>query len=98
VGHQLFYILAFLVFFHNYVLYSFISKMDSNLDAIIIGAEVTHSGPDIIGASFSYMAIDVASSGGRRHTPWTASDLAVQEGRRQDLWRLPLELATSSAT
>jgi hypothetical protein len=38
--------------------------MDSNLGAIIIGVEVTHSGADIIGANFSYVANDVASSRG----------------------------------
>jgi hypothetical protein len=36
-------------------------KMDPNLGDIIIGAEVTHSGADIIGANFSYAAGDVAS-------------------------------------
>jgi hypothetical protein len=41
--------------------------------------------------------------GGRRHRsgrrpPWTARSGAVQGGRRQDLWRRPLELATSPAT
>jgi hypothetical protein len=39
-------------------------KMDPNLGAIIIGAEVTHSGTDIIGANFSYVAGDVASPRG----------------------------------
>jgi hypothetical protein len=34
-------------------------KMDLKLGAIIIGAEVTHSGADIIGANFSYVADDV---------------------------------------
>jgi hypothetical protein len=36
-------------------------KMDPNLGAVIIGAEVTHSGANIIGANFSYVAADVAS-------------------------------------
>jgi hypothetical protein len=35
-------------------------KMDPNLGAVIIGAEVTHSGANIIGANFSYVAADVA--------------------------------------
>jgi hypothetical protein len=39
-------------------------KIDPNLGAIIIGAEVTHSGADIIGASYVYVAGDVASSRG----------------------------------
>jgi hypothetical protein len=39
-------------------------KIDPNLDTIIIGAEVTHSGADIIGANFSYVAADVASPRG----------------------------------
>jgi hypothetical protein len=39
-------------------------KMDPNLGAIIIGAEVTHSGADIIGANFSYVAANVASPRG----------------------------------
>jgi hypothetical protein len=39
-------------------------KMDLKLGAIIIGAEVTHSGADIIGANFSYVAADVASPRG----------------------------------
>jgi hypothetical protein len=42
-------------------------KMDPNLDAVIIGAEVTHSGANIIGVNFSYVADDVASLKGRRH-------------------------------
>jgi hypothetical protein len=36
-------------------------KMDPNLGVVIIGAEVTHSGADIIGANFSYVTSDVAS-------------------------------------
>jgi hypothetical protein len=36
-------------------------KMDPYLGAVIIGAEVTHSGTNIIGANFSYVAADVAS-------------------------------------
>jgi hypothetical protein len=44
--------------------------MDSNLGAVIIGAEVTHSGANIIGANFSYVAADVASLRGRRHRSW----------------------------
>jgi hypothetical protein len=36
-------------------------KMDLNLGAIIIGAEVTHSDANTIGANFSYVAADVAS-------------------------------------
>jgi hypothetical protein len=39
-------------------------KMDPNLDAIIIGAEVTHSDASTIGANFSYVAADVASPRG----------------------------------
>jgi hypothetical protein len=39
-------------------------KMDLNLGAIIIGAEVTHSDASTIGANFSYMAVDVASPKG----------------------------------
>jgi hypothetical protein len=39
-------------------------KMDPNLGAIIIGAEVTHSGADIIGANFSNAAANVASPKG----------------------------------
>jgi hypothetical protein len=35
--------------------------MDLNLGDIMIGAEVTHSGADIIIAYFSYVAADVAS-------------------------------------
>jgi hypothetical protein len=35
--------------------------MDPNLGIVIIGVEVTHSGADIIGADFSYVAADVAS-------------------------------------
>jgi hypothetical protein len=36
--------------------------MDPNLGDIIIGAEVTHSDASTIGANFSYVAADVASS------------------------------------
>jgi hypothetical protein len=36
-------------------------KMDPNLGAIIISAEVTHSNASTIGANFSYVAADVAS-------------------------------------
>jgi hypothetical protein len=39
-------------------------KMDPNLDAIIIGAEVTHSGAEVIGANFSYVAADLVSPRG----------------------------------
>jgi hypothetical protein len=39
-------------------------KMDPNLGAIIIGAEVTHSGANIIGANFSYVEADAASPRG----------------------------------
>jgi hypothetical protein len=39
-------------------------KMDPNLGAIIIGAEVTHSCADIIGVNFFYVAGDVASPRG----------------------------------
>jgi hypothetical protein len=39
-------------------------KMDPNLGTILIGAKVTHSGADIIGANFSYVAADVASPKG----------------------------------
>jgi hypothetical protein len=39
-------------------------KLDSNFGIIIIGTEVTHSGTDIIGANFSYVAADVASPKG----------------------------------
>jgi hypothetical protein len=35
--------------------------MDPNLGVVIISAEVTHSGADIIGANFSYVAADMAS-------------------------------------
>jgi hypothetical protein len=45
-------------------------KMDSNLGAIIIKAEITHSGADIIGTNFSYVAADLASPRGRRHKSW----------------------------
>jgi hypothetical protein len=36
-------------------------KMDPNLGAIIIGAEVTHSDTSTIGANFSDVVADVAS-------------------------------------
>jgi hypothetical protein len=39
-------------------------KMDPNLGAVIIGVEVTHSGTDIIGANFCFVAGDVASTRG----------------------------------
>jgi hypothetical protein len=39
-------------------------KMNPNLGAIIIGAEVTHSDADIIGASYVYVAADVACDRG----------------------------------
>jgi hypothetical protein len=39
-------------------------KMDLNLGAIIIGAEITHIDASIIGANFSYVAADVASPRG----------------------------------
>jgi hypothetical protein len=39
-------------------------KLDPNFGIIIIGTEVTHSGADIIGANFSYVAADVASPKG----------------------------------
>jgi hypothetical protein len=39
-------------------------KMDPNLGAIIIGAEVTHSDASTSGANFSYVAADVASPRG----------------------------------
>jgi hypothetical protein len=39
-------------------------KMDSNLGAIIIGADVTHIDASTIGANFSYVAADVASPRG----------------------------------
>jgi hypothetical protein len=39
-------------------------KMDPYLGAVIIGAEVTHSGANIIDANFSYVAADVASPRG----------------------------------
>jgi hypothetical protein len=42
-------------------------KIDPNLDAIIIVAEVTHSDASTIGTNFSYMASDVASPRGRCH-------------------------------
>jgi hypothetical protein len=44
--------------------------MDLNLSPIIIGTEVTHSGADIIGVNFSYVAADVASPRGRRYRSW----------------------------
>jgi hypothetical protein len=56
-------------------------KMDPNIGVIINGAEVTHSD-----TNFSYVADDMASPKG-----WTAPDLAVKGGRRQDLWRRPPE-------
>jgi hypothetical protein len=39
-------------------------KMDPNLGAIIIGAEVTHNNANTIGTNFSYVAADVASPRG----------------------------------
>jgi hypothetical protein len=59
---QLFCILALLGFFCTIMpfIVSF-QKIDPNLGAVIIGAEVTHSGANIIGANFSYVAADVAS-------------------------------------
>ena len=39
-------------------------KMDPYLDAIIIGAEVTHIDAITIGANFSYVVADVASPRG----------------------------------
>jgi hypothetical protein len=45
-------------------------KMDLNLGAIIIGAEVTHSDASTIGANIFYVAADVTSPGGRRHRSW----------------------------
>jgi hypothetical protein len=39
-------------------------KMDPYLGAVIIGAEVTHSGANIIDANFSYVTADVASPRG----------------------------------
>jgi hypothetical protein len=39
-------------------------KMDPNLDAIIIGVEVTHSDVSTIVTNFSYIAADVASPRG----------------------------------
>jgi hypothetical protein len=39
-------------------------KIDPNLGVIIIGAEVTYSDASTIGANFSYVAGDVASSRG----------------------------------
>jgi hypothetical protein len=49
--------------------------MDPNLGDIIIGAEVTHSDASTIGANFSYVAADVASS--RRAAPsiWAPTPL-----------------------
>ena len=41
--------------------------MDPNLGAIIIGAELTHSGAVIIGANYAYVAADTA--GDRWSTP-----------------------------
>jgi hypothetical protein len=38
--------------------------MNSNLDAIIIGAKITHSDASTFDANFSYMADDVASPKG----------------------------------
>jgi hypothetical protein len=37
-------------------------KMDPNLGAIIIGAELTQSGTDIIGANYAYVAGDRGST------------------------------------
>jgi hypothetical protein len=39
-------------------------KIHHWLDAVIIGAEITHSGAGIIGANFSYVAGDVAGARG----------------------------------
>jgi hypothetical protein len=39
-------------------------KIDPNLGAIIIGAEVMHNDTSTIGANFSYVAADVASPRG----------------------------------
>jgi hypothetical protein len=39
-------------------------KMDPNLGAIIIGAEVTHIDASTIGANFSYVAANAASPRG----------------------------------
>jgi hypothetical protein len=61
---QLFCILAFLGFFYNYVICSFISKNLPQPDVIIIGAEVTHTDAEIIDANISYVAADVASPRG----------------------------------
>jgi hypothetical protein len=60
--YQLFWILALFGFFCTTMPFAVsFQKMDPNLGAVIIGAEVTHSGADIIGANFSYVAADVAS-------------------------------------
>jgi hypothetical protein len=62
LGGQLFWILALFRFFCTTMLFAVsFQKMDSNLGAIIIGAEVTHSDASTIGANFSYVAADVAS-------------------------------------
>lgn len=62
---QLFRILAFFWVFCTIMAFAVsFQKIDPNLGAIIIGAEVTHSGADIIGASYVYVAGDVASSRG----------------------------------
>jgi hypothetical protein len=56
-------ILAFFGFFFAQLcpLQFHFKKMDPNLIAIIIVAEVTHSDASTIGANFSYVADDVAS-------------------------------------
>jgi hypothetical protein len=63
-------ILVLLGFFHNYNFYSFISKMDLNPGAIIIGAEIMHSGADIIGANFFTWQAMWQVLVDRRHRSW----------------------------
>jgi hypothetical protein len=71
--------------------------MVSNLDAVIIAVEVTHSGADIIGANFSYATADVASLRGSA-PPWIAPDPAVKGVGAKIYGAYPLGLATSAAT
>jgi hypothetical protein len=55
-------------------------KMDPNLGAIIIGAEVKHSDASTIGVTFFYVAADVASPRGSRHRSWRRPPLTVGSG------------------
>jgi hypothetical protein len=85
---QLFCILALFRFFCTFMPFTVsFQKMDPNLGAIIIDAEVTHSGADIIGTRFSYVAGNVASSRGSAPQILAATPLDgevhVSGGRRQ---------------